>query len=167
MSQAEGIRMDIAILDEVVGTERESVLSIAVDRPTITARELIQLRIELEIEQLDLARRESAKRDEHAQAQYSQKVRRFLVIPDCAERQLNGDRGAYGPGTKSLPVRRNEGEALQPDIDVMVEVAFDAFARGAFFMLSGDRQILDLDEALTFTDTAEVTFLKLTPLQGG
>ncbi len=159
--------MDIAILDEVAGRDRESVLSIAVDRPTITAGELIQLRIELEIEQLELGQLETAKRDAHSTASYLEKVKRFLVIPGCAERQLNGDRGVYGPGTKSLRMRADDGETLVPDIDAMVGVAFAAFERGGFFMLTGDRQIMDLDEALSFPDTAEVTFLKLTPLQGG
>ncbi len=159
--------MDIAILDEVSGRDRENVLSIRVDRPTITARELIQLRIELEIEQLELKKADAVKSDAHAAASYLEKVKRFLVIPGCAEKQLNGDRGAYGPGTKSLRMRTDDDDILVPDVDAMAEVAFVAFTRGGFFMLTGDRQILDLDEELTFPDTAEVTFLKLTPLQGG
>jgi hypothetical protein len=159
--------MDIAILDETVGLEREAVLSIAVEKPIITARELIELRIELEIEHLELAQIDSAKRDERANALYLEKVKRFLVIPDCLEKQLNGDRGAYGPGTKSLPMRTDNREVLKPDINAMVEAAFSAFERGGFFLLAGDRQILDLDEELSFPDTAEVTFLKITPLQGG
>ena len=60
-------------------------------------------------------------------------------MPNVAECDLNGDRGAYGPSTCALPQRRDEHGDLCLDCTAMVDVA----------------------------RTTDVTFLKLTPLKGG
>jgi hypothetical protein len=51
--------------------------------------------------------------------------------------------------------------ARQPD------AAERAFARNAFFLLAGDRQIEDLDDVIPLTGDPEVTFIRLIPLAGG
>lgn len=152
--------MHIAICDEVPGLPREQVASLQFNQPVISLRELIRARIALELEQL--AELASDPASEEAQLRAAQK--RFLVVPDCVERQLNGARGPYGPGTRPFP--RKDGIVL-PDEEVMAKIAFTAFAAGGFFVLTGERQVMDLDEELRFSETGEMTFLKLTPLQGG
>jgi hypothetical protein len=152
--------MQIAICDEVPGLPREQVASLQFNQPVISLRELIRARIALEMEQLA----ELASDPTSAEGRLLAAQKRFLVVPDSVERQLNGARGPYGPGTRPFP--RRDGTVL-PDEEVMAKIAFAAFAVGGFFVLTGERQILDLDEALPVAETGEMTFLKLTPLQGG
>lgn len=56
---------------------------------------------------------------------------------------------------------------LRADPEVQIERALAAFGANAFLMLVDDRQVTDLTEEITITDTTVVTFLTLTPLQGG
>ncbi|MDQ1008844.1 hypothetical protein QFZ82_003329 [Streptomyces sp. V4I23] len=47
------------------------------------------------------------------------------------------------------------------------ERAVEAFGRGGFLVLVGDRQITELDETVDLGAATEVTFLRLVPLVGG
>lgn len=49
----------------------------------------------------------------------------------------------------------------------MIEAAEQGFLRNRFFILLDDRQAEHLDDQLELDKTGEVTFLLLTPLQGG
>jgi hypothetical protein len=51
--------------------------------------------------------------------------------------------------------------------DRMVEAAEQGFLRNRFFILLDDRQAEHLDDQLELDRTGNVTFLQLTPLQGG
>ncbi|MDP5277504.1 hypothetical protein Q9Q95_01100 [Sphingomonas sp. DG1-23] len=156
--------MQVAICDEVPGRPRDPVMALTLDRPVISLRDLIRARIALELEQL--AEVETDPQD--AEERLRKMQRRFLVVPDSVERQLNGERGPYGPGTRLFPGENREaGDAAPADAGRMAELAFAAFASGGFFVLTGERQILDLDEDLSFAETGDITFLKITPLQGG
>jgi hypothetical protein len=42
-----------------------------------------------------------------------------------------------------------------------------AFLANGFFLLVGDRQVLELDEVVQLDEKAEVVFLRLVPLMGG
>ena len=46
-------------------------------------------------------------------------------------------------------------------------LAAEAFGRGGFLVIVGDRQAESLDEEIEVGPASEVTFLKLTPLVGG
>jgi hypothetical protein len=168
-------RLQIDILDEKPGLAPEKVLRLTVAAPTVTARELIRARVMLEVErllaELEALESEAARR----QGRLAERMKSFLVIPSAAERTLNGDRGAYGPGTRSFPRHGASGpfgpahRGLPPgaDAEALADDAVAAFERGRFFLLVDDRQVTDLDEALGLAETSNVTFLRLTPLQGG
>jgi hypothetical protein len=51
--------------------------------------------------------------------------------------------------------------------DRLIEAAEQGFLRNRFFILLDDRQAEHLDDKLELDKTGKVTFLMLTPLQGG
>ncbi|MFI1096784.1 hypothetical protein [Streptomyces sp. NPDC020917] len=74
-----------------------------------------------------------------------------LVRPGATETELNG--------------RRRE---RQPVVwERQADIAERAFAANGFFVLSGDRQVEDLDEVLDLTAGPELVFIELVPLAGG
>ncbi len=75
-----------------------------------------------------------------------------LVQPTGSEHTLNG-----------YALRRQR--RLNPE--AQAETALDAFTHNGFFVFVGDRQVDDLDEALTLADTDVVSFVRLVPLVGG
>jgi hypothetical protein len=77
---------------------------------------------------------------------------RGLVEPTQAERTLNGYR---------LRERR------KLDWQEQFRRAVEAFQRNGFFVLVGDRQAAQLDDAFEVKVDTEVTFVKLVPLVGG
>jgi len=104
---------------------------------TVTLRELIRLRV----------REEVARHN-------ARPVERFhgLVRPTAAEQDLNGYRTAA---------------AARVDWEPHADAAVTAFGRNAFFVLVGDRQVEDLDEALTLDEASRVAFVRLVQLAGG
>jgi hypothetical protein len=108
------------------------------DLPTsITARELIRLRV-----------REEVARYHATQPEYF----RGLVQPTDAEATLNG-------------YRVRDGHPL--DWERQADAACTAFARNGFIMLLGDHEVDDLDEIIDLSHDPEVAFVKLVPLVGG
>ncbi len=85
-------------------------------------------------------------------------------MPDVSSRelQLNGADKALRP---SMFHACRAGESLARDR--MIEAAEQGFLRNRFFILLDDRQAEHLDDQLELDKTGEVTFLQLTPLQGG
>jgi hypothetical protein len=135
------------LLTDEIGGEVYSVGEVHLHKPVITVRELIGVRVDLELE---------GHRDREAAV-------RSRVIPGLSTRelQLNGFEKALRP---SLFTRRS-GEPLVRD--KMVEAAEQGFLRNRFFILLDDRQAENLDDELQLDQTGQVTFLQLTPLQGG
>lgn len=159
--------MEIGVIDEMPGLAPAHVMTLRLDRPVISLADLIRARVEVEVERLEAVRVGAQAALTAEEAMFRARVSQFLVMPDAVERALNGDRGAYGPGVRALQQRRNEGGDLSLDSAAMVAVALDAFQRGAFFVLTGERQLIDLDEEIDIARTTDVTFIKLTPLKGG
>ena len=62
---------------------------------------------------------------------------------------------------------RTHPDALQHDHESQADKAERAFLANGFFLLVGDRQVLELDEVVRLDVTAEVVFLRLVPLVGG
>ncbi|MEU7558380.1 hypothetical protein [Streptomyces eurythermus] len=75
-----------------------------------------------------------------------------LVRPDDAETELNGYR-----------LR----EPRRIDWERQADIAERAFLANGFFVLAGDRQVEDLDEAVDLTADPDLVFIKLVPLAGG
>jgi hypothetical protein len=159
--------VEVLIYDEAPGRARENVLTMKIGVPAITARALIRFRVELEAERLNDERRQAVAAAMVRDFTDAARLKKFLVVPDSIERQLNGDRGAFGPGTRAFAAR--PGAAVPPEVDVeaMVATALAAFDRGNFFLFINDRQVTDLDEEIDLAKSPAVTFFKLTPLQGG
>ena len=104
---------------------------------SITARELLRLRV-----------REEVARFNAASAEYY----RGLVQPTDAEVTLNG-------------YRLRTPRVL--DWQQQADTACSAFARNGFVMLLGDHQVEDLDEVIDLSTDPEVSFIRLVPLVGG
>ena len=167
--------MQIDIIDEKPGAAPEKVLRMTLPAPTVTARELIRARVALEAERLLAELRDQHTETGRRNAALAERMKSFLVIPSAAEQELNGHRGAYGPGTRGFPLSGERGPyggdlhalPLDSDVEALADSAVAAFERGRFYLLVDDRQVTDLDEVLGLAETSNVTFLRLTPLQGG
>lgn len=136
------------LLTDEIGGKVYSVGEVRLLKPVITVRELIGVRVDLELEAY---RNREAEIRSGASAGISSR-----------ELQLNGADKALRP---SLFVACGAGEA--PARDRMIEAAEQGFLRNRFFILLDDRQAEDLDDQLELDKTGQVTFLQLTPLQGG
>ncbi|WP_067831688.1 hypothetical protein [Actinomadura kijaniata] len=104
---------------------------------TMTVRELIRLRV----------REEVARHNARPASRFN-----GLVQPDDAEADLNG---------YHLP------RARRLDWERQADIAERAFRRNGFFVLTGDRQVDDLDEVVDLTGDPDLVFIKLIPLVGG
>ncbi|WP_042407356.1 hypothetical protein [Streptacidiphilus carbonis] len=58
-------------------------------------------------------------------------------------------------------------DAPEHDRERQADQAERAFLANGFFLLVGDRQVLELDEMVELGTVAEVVFLRLVPLVGG
>ena len=136
------------LLTDEIGGKVYSVGEVCLNKPVITVRELIGVRVDLELE---------AHRDREADA-------RSRALPGISshELQLNGVEKALRP---SIFHACRSGEPFARDR--MIEAAEQGFLRNRFFILLDDRQAEHLDDQLELDKTGEVTFLLLTPLQGG
>jgi hypothetical protein len=64
--------------------------------------------------------------------------------------------------------RRGTGGKKSPEtLEAVTKVALEGFRRNAFFLIVDGRQVTELDEAIPFRTTSQVTFLRLVPLVGG
>lgn len=140
--------MALTLLDEHLG-QVMSVGSARFSSPTISIRDLIRARVELEIERV---------RD-GTNAAWAP------VIPGPVEKQLNGECGVFGPG--SLFLQRDADGRPSADCSVQIALAEESFVSGRYFILLDDRQADDLDEVIDLATTSAATFLLLTPLKGG
>ena len=136
------------LLTDEIGGEVYPVGEVRLHKPVITVRELIGVRVDLELE---------AHRDREADV-------RGRSMPGLSGRELrlNGAEKALRPSIFSA-CRKEESPAR----DRMIEAAEQGFLRNRFFILLDDRQAEHLDDELELGRTGEVTFLQLTPLQGG
>src|SRR5882724_9622926 len=138
------------LLTDEIGGDVYPVGEVRFHKPVITVRELIGVRVDLELEAH--RERETAVRNR--------------VMPDIDisshELQLNGAEKALRP---SMFMACRGGESLARDR--MIEAAEQGFLRNRFFILLDDRQAEHLDDQLELEKTGKVTFLLLTPLQGG
>ena len=137
------------LLTDEIGGEIYPVGEVRFHKPVITVRELIGVRVDLELE---------AHREREA-------IVRNRAMPggiSGRELQLNGADKALRP---SMFLACRNGES--PARDRIIEAAEQGFLRNRFFILLDDRQAEQLDEQLELDKTGNVTFLQLTPLQGG
>jgi hypothetical protein len=140
------------LLTDEIGGEVYSVGEVHLHKPVITVRELIGVRVDLELE----AHREQEN------AVRAEVRNRLMPGLSSRELQLNGAEKAMRP---SMFMARRGGEALARDR--LIEAAEQGFLRNRFFILLDDRQAENLDDELQLDQTGQVTFLQLTPLQGG
>lgn len=130
----------IIIADETASGAVIRELSLELFQLSITARDLIELRVRDEVARFN--------------RQHSLEVFSGLVQPTDAEATLNG----YEYRLRSR----------QPiDADKQCEKALKAFEANGFLLLVGDRQIESLDEPIQIDRDLRVSFVKLVPLVGG
>lgn len=127
----------IQVIDETAGGAPKPVFKLRLVSEKMTARELIERRVEHEV------------------AAYNARPRRDyggLVQPSDAEQTLNG-------------CRLKQPRRLDPKRQI--RAALDAFEANGFFLLVDDRQVESLDDEVVLTDESTVSFVRLLPLVGG
>lgn len=129
----------VAIQDAALNGKVLSNTQVSLPTRSITARQLIESRIRLEVEDYNNSKR----------------IERFngLVQPTVFESELNGYTAHY-------PRR-------QIDADLQCMRALEAFSRNGFFLLVDDTQVTDLDTKVELSEVSIVQFIKLVPLVGG
>ena len=127
----------ITLYDETTLGEKSLGLTLVLPTQRITPRELIQQRIDQEVDNYN-----------RNQSQPFQ----GLVQPSDSERLLNGYK---------LRTARKIDRVQQ------FELAIAAFRNNGFILLVNDLQVEDLDVELELDDNSIVSFLKLIPLVGG
>lgn len=127
----------VRVRDEQASGPDVHEFSLAFLEEQLTVRELIRARIWQEVSEHN-ARPASATH--------------WLVRPTAEELALNG---------------RREQKRRPVDWEVQFKRALQAFAGNGFLLFVDNRQVTELDEAVTLRHDSEVTFLKLTPLVGG
>jgi hypothetical protein len=127
----------ITIHDETITGNSVGEFPLELLTERITVRELIRSRVYQEVE--DYNRREP-------------EYFRGLIQPTDAEQTLNG-----------YKIRK----ARLIDWKTQFAKAVEAFERNQFFVLVDHKQAENLEDEVTITPTAKVTFVKLVPLVGG
>jgi hypothetical protein len=127
----------LKIVDKKLGAAEIAAPDLYIPFLTVTAREILRLRVEAEVN----------KYNETAGASP------LLIEPHRREAELNPDR-------KHRFFRVLE---LEPQVDMAIE----AVEKGRIIMLIDGRQIGDLDEKFVLTGASEARFVRLVPLRGG
>ena len=127
----------LTVHDETATGRRMRSFTLSVPAARLTVRELIQHRIEQEVEAYNRA---------------SPAVFQGLVQPTDTEWVLNGYR---------MKTPRQLDPAAQ------VAFALQAFQGNGMVVMVDDRQVESLDEIVAVAPTTQVRFLKLVPLVGG
>lgn len=132
----------LMVRDESATGESYNELPIELASERITVRDLIRERVRQEVNEFN--RRQG---EQNFQG---------LVQPTDTERVLNGRRIEFRLKTPK-----------QIDWTEQYARAVDAFGRGGFFLLVGDKQVEDLEQELIIDPDTRVSFVKLVPLVGG
>ena len=140
------------LIDEIAGAKAREVGPAETTKLTISVRELIQMRVELEW-------RAAQDRDQGVKSIVS--ARRGGPGEGSVEQALNSKAGA------SLGLFGDSALDQSAKIERLFKTAIEAFETQRLFVLLDDKQAQDLDEEVDVARTATATFLLLTPLQGG
>jgi len=139
--------INILITDEHFGKSKLSIFELEYPSEKVTIREIITRRVEEEVVRVT----HMQQNPKHIKAEH----RMFLAGLTKLSPEVLLNPVSETKRVKSI----NAAEA--------VRTALKAFAAGKYFVLFNDRQYENLDEEITLTPNSEVTFLRLTPLQGG
>lgn len=127
-------------VDETTSGSHEAALVLDMSEERVTVREVIRRRVFQEVAEFH--------------AKEATGPFRGLVRPTETETALNGPRDPRHPSPRLDPERQ-------------FEAAVRGFTGNGFLILTGKRQLTDLDEEIELTPGLEITFLKLVPLVGG
>ena len=127
----------LTLRDETTAGDNRAAVTVSLPEPTITARELIRVRV---FEEVKIYNEKLAGRFEG------------LVQPEGSEPEREG-------------FRLRQPRKL--DWHEQSRAALEAFEHNGFLLLVDDHQIETLDEEIRVRPDTRVTFLKLVPLVGG
>jgi hypothetical protein len=129
--------MQILISDELLNGKISNQFNIDIDREELTAKQLIEKRVTIEVEN------------------YNKNISEYfngLVEPLDAEKTLNG-----------YKLKKRQ----MIDVENQIYVALAAFQKNGFFILVDEVQIETLDQKINLNPSSKISFVKLTPLIGG
>jgi thiamine kinase-like enzyme len=129
--------MIVTVFDETISGNKTNVKTINLSNERLTAKDILKERLQLEVAMFN------AQQDSCFQG---------LVQPEQSTQTKNG----FQMKTKRFI-----------DWSKQYEKAIASFEKNGFVMLVNDKQIIDLDEELEFSEGMEVSFMRLTPLVGG
>jgi hypothetical protein len=127
----------IVIRDESAAGKTIQELPLSFDNELVTVRQIIQARVEAEVEQ------------------YNNKLPEYyrgLIQPTDAEQTLNG-------------YKLKKGRKIDPEKQFFI--ALDAFQKNGYFLLIDNIQAETLDQMVVVNKNTDISFVKLTPLVGG
>jgi hypothetical protein len=139
----------LKVVDQHFGAgaaQRSGGVNLRLASERVTAREIIRLRVEAEVDEINQATK--------LQVQCEATARSHMALTEI-EQRLNAAPPKGWTWAKTL------------DAEAEVDRATGAFVRRQFIMLLDARQIDDLDEAVGLRPESEVVFVHLTPLKGG
>ena len=127
----------LSIKDETAGGKIIHELSVSFTNELVTVQEIIEARVNAEVEQYN-----------NKQPEYF----KGLVQPGDAERTLNGYK---------LKERK------KVDAEKQCLIALDAYQKNGFFVLIDNIQSESLEQMVVINPETKISFIKLTPLVGG
>ena len=139
--------MHIEVRSRIPGDDGLPAVLIELAEETTTPRELIRRAV---IEQINVTKADAGRSRALLDRQY--------MTPEDVRAQA-------ATGAIRVPSRAPDQD--KPDQEQEIERALRAFARGAFVVFCGGRQVEALDEEITLKLGEPVLFLRLVPLVGG
>jgi hypothetical protein len=127
----------LKVTDQTLTGEPLNEMILEFERTTVTLKEIISSRVELEV------RKYNEKKTEYFNG---------LVQPSDAEVTLNGYK------------TRNRKKI---DTEMQLYIALESFQKNGYFVLVDNHQVEKLDEEVQIAPQTQVSFIKLTPLIGG
>lgn len=134
------MELALKLYDKTLGGPQRFVQELKLVSQRMTARQIIEARLDAEIAAIN------AQTAEEDKAYGS-----TLVVPAFVKTARS-----YGP-----PLKASMDRATQ------AEIVYDAFTANKLLMFVDNRQVTDLDQELGFGTHSTVTFIKLVPLVGG
>ena len=152
MEHVGAIRVDVA--SAIVGAQQQEpalpIVSLTLVSERIAVRELVRRAVIAQVHALLAA---------HGRA--NELARRLLARQYMTQAEVEE---LAREGRVAAPVVRAE---LELDVELEVERALRGFERRAFRVVVDGEMLLSLDDQLTLTPHAKVTFLRMIPLVGG
>lgn len=143
----------VKVFDKSFGGPRTFARHLRLASDTLTARQVIERRIDEEMIEFEAAQKSAA-------------LEAMPIVPTFVETILNGMK-TYGKGRVGLPDFHTKAEFDVMDRQQQLSAALTALESQKLLMLVDNRQVTSPDQSITLTENSTITFIKLVPLVSG